>query len=100
MDNYSTEDSSVPEGGKSSGSCLTYGYSQSGVYDWLSDIIIIPPDYIVCNIIEIKFKGSRKEFYLKLQIIDLKNVELVAVKFNMGGYDVGHVSLSGELVRV
>jgi len=99
MDNYSTEDSSVPEGGKSNGSCLTYGYSQSDVYDWLSDIVM-PPDYKVCNIIEIKFKGSRKEFYLNLQKIDLKNCKLVAVESNMGGYDVGHVSLTGELVRV
>ena len=95
MDNYS----SIPEGGKSYGSCLTYGSSQSDVYDWLSDIVM-PPDYKVCNIIEIKFKGSRKEFYLNLQNIDLKNGALVAVEGNMGGYDVGHVSLTGELVRM
>jgi len=95
--NYSTEDSSVLKDFKSNGSHLMYCSSQSDVYDWLSDIIM-PPDYIVCNIIEIKFKGSRKEFYLNLQNINFKSGELVVVEGYMGGYDVGHVSLTGELV--
>ena len=99
MNCYSTEGSSVPKSFKSNGSSFMYGSSQSDAYDWLSDIVM-PPDYKVCNIIEIKFKGSRKEFYLNLQNIDLKNGELVAVEGNMGGYDVGHVSLTGELVRM
>ena len=98
-DNYSTEGSSVPGGFKNIGSGLTYGCSKSDVYDWLADIVM-PPDYKVCNIIEIKFKGSRKEFYLNLQNIYFKNRELVVVGGNMGGYDVGHVSLTGELVRM
>jgi cell fate regulator YaaT (PSP1 superfamily) len=98
-DNYSTEGSSVPGGVKSNSSCLTYGCSKSDVYDWLADIVM-PPDYKVCNIIEIKFKGSRKEFYLNHQNIYFKNRELVVVEGAMGGYDVGHVSLTGELVRM
>ncbi len=96
-DNYSTEGSSVPRGGKSNASCLMYGYSKSDVFDWLSDIVM-PPGYKVCNIIEIKFKGSRKEFYLNLQNIYFQSGELVVVEGNMGGHDVGHVSLTGELV--
>ena len=98
-DNYSTERSSVPGGFKSNGPFLTYGSSQSDVYDWLADVVM-PPDYKVCNIIEIKFKGSRKEFYLNLQNTYLKSGELVVVEGNMGGYDVGHVSLTGELVQM
>jgi hypothetical protein len=98
-DNYSTEGSSIPRGFKSMGSSLMYGSSQSDVYDWLSDIFI-PPAFKVCTIIEIKFKGSRKEFYLNLKNIDLKRGQLVVVEGNMGGYDVGHVSLTGELVRL
>ena len=98
-DNYSTEGSSAPVGFKSNGSCLTYGCSKSDVYDWLWDIDM-PSDYKVCNIIEIKFKGSRKEFYLNHQNTYFKNGELVVVEGNMGGYDVGHVSLTGELVHM
>jgi len=99
MDNYSIEGFSVSGGVKSNDSCHTYGCSQSDVYDWMADIVM-PPDYKVCNIIEIKFKGSRKEFYLNHQNIYLKNGELAVVEGTMGGYDVGHVSLSGELVRM
>jgi len=98
-DNHSTGGSSVLGGGKSNGPCLTYGCSQSDVYDWLADIVM-PPDYKVCNIVEIKFKGSRKEFYLNHQNIYFKNGELAVVEGTMGGYDVGHVSLTGELVRM
>jgi hypothetical protein len=97
--NYSTEGFSVPGGFKNNGSRLAYGSSQSDVYDWLSDIIM-PPGFKVCNIIEIKFKGSRKEFYLNLQNTNFKSGELVVVEGNMGGHDVGHVSLTGELVRL
>ena len=98
-DNYSTEGSSVSGEVKSNDPCLTYGCSQSDVYDWLADIVM-PSDYKVCNIIEIKFKGSRKEFYLTLQNTYFKSGELVVVEGNMGGYDVGHVSLTGELVYI
>jgi len=98
-DNDSTEGNSVPGGNKSNGSGLAYGGSKSDVYDWLSDIVM-PPDYKVCNIIEIKFKGSRKEFYLNHQNIYFKNGELVVVEGTLAGYDVGHVSLTGELVRM
>ena len=97
--NYSTEDFSVREAGESNGSRHTYGCGKADVYDWLSEIAI-PPDYKVCNIIEIKFKGSRKEFYLNPKNTNFKNGDLVVVEGNMGGHDVGHVSLSGELVSM
>jgi len=96
-DNYLTDGSSVSGEFKSNDPYLTYGCGKSDVYDWLADIVM-PPDYKVCNIIEIKFKGSRKEFYLNLQNTYLKSGELVVVEGNMGGHDVGHVSLAGELV--
>ena len=97
--NYSTEDSFVPGGSKSNGSGLAYGCNKSDVYDWMADIVM-PPGHKVCNIIEIKFKGFRKEFYLNDQKTYFKNGELVVVEGNMGGYDVGHVSLTGELVHM
>lgn len=97
--NYSTEGSSVPREVKSNGSLPSYGYGKSDVYDWLSDIVM-PLDYEVCNIIEIEFKGSRKEFFLNPQNTYFKNGELIVVEGTMGGHDVGHVSLTGELVRM
>jgi cell fate regulator YaaT (PSP1 superfamily) len=99
MDDYSTKGSSVLKGFKSNGLSSMYGSSQFDVYDWMSDFVM-PTDYKVCKIIEIKFKGSRKEFYLNHQDIYFKDGELAVVEGSLGGYDVGHVSLTGELVRM
>lgn len=60
----------------------------------------MPSDYKPFNIIEIKFKGSRKDFYLNNDNLYLEAGELVAVETTTGGYDIGHVSLTGELVRL
>jgi cell fate regulator YaaT (PSP1 superfamily) len=74
------------------------GYSQLNVYDWLSNI---PLPYLQqkFNIVEVKFKGGRKDFYLNSKNINLKNTDLVVVE-TFGGQDIGHVSLTGELVRL
>src|SRR6201994_3642430 len=88
-----------PAGCKSNGSCLTNGCSKLDVYDWLSHMDM-PTNYKPFPVIEVKFKGSRKEFYLNNDNIYLENGELVAVEAATGGYDIGHVSVTGELVRM
>ena len=88
-----------PAGCKSNGSCLTNGCSKLDVYDWLSHMDM-PTNYKPFGIIEVKFKGSRKEFYLNTDNIYLEAGELVVVEATTGGYDVGHVSITGELVRM
>jgi cell fate regulator YaaT (PSP1 superfamily) len=60
----------------------------------------MPSSYKAFNIVEIKFKGSRKDFYLNNDNLYLEAGELVAVETTTGGYDIGHVSLTGELVRM
>jgi len=60
----------------------------------------MPTNYKPYNVIEVKFKGSRKEFYLNNDNIYLEAGELVVVEAATGGYDVGHVSVTGELVRM
>jgi cell fate regulator YaaT (PSP1 superfamily) len=88
-----------PAGCKSNGSCLTNGCSKLDVYDWLSHMDM-PTNYKPFPVIEVKFKGSRKEFYLNSDNIYLESGELVVVETATGGYDVGHVSITGELVRM
>ncbi|MGZ3756607.1 MAG: PSP1 domain-containing protein [Mucilaginibacter sp.] len=88
-----------PAGCKSNGSCLTNGCSKLDVYDWLSHMDM-PTNYKPFPIVEIKFKGSRKDFYLNNDNIYLEAGELVVVETTTGGYDLGHVSLTGELVRM
>ena len=77
---------------------LVSGYSQLNVFDWLANIPL-PSSQQTFNIVEIKFKGGRKDFYLKPENIYLKQTDMVVVE-TMGGYDIGHVSLTGELVRL
>lgn len=60
----------------------------------------MPSNYKPFQVTEIKFKGSRKEFFLNNDNIYLEIGELVAVEGPTGGFDVGHVSLTGELVRI
>jgi len=69
------------------------------VYDWLSNLDM-PSNYKPFQVIEVKFKGARKEFYLNTDNIYLEIGELIAVEGSTGGYDIGHVSLTGELVRM
>lgn len=89
----------TPAGCKSNGSCLTNGCSKLDVYDWLAHMDM-PGSYRIFPIVEIKFKGSRKDFYLNQDDIYLEAGELVVVETATGGFDVGHVSVTGELVRM
>jgi cell fate regulator YaaT (PSP1 superfamily) len=51
------------------------------------------------NIVEVRFKGSRKEFFRNNDYIDLQVNDIVAVEGNPG-HDIGRVSMKGELVRL
>jgi len=94
----STGGGCAPAGCKSNGSCLTGGCGKMDVYDWLSNLDM-PANYKPFQVIEVKFKGARKEFFLNNDNIYLEIGELIAVEGPTGGYDIGHVSLTGELVR-
>ncbi|SDC87996.1 PSP1 domain-containing protein [Pedobacter soli] len=95
----STGGGCTPNGCKSNGSCGTGGCQTMEVHDWLSNLDM-PANYKPFQVTEIKFKGSRKEFFLNSDNIYLEIGELVAVEGPTGGFDVGHVSLTGELVRI
>ena len=89
----------APAGCKSNGACLTNGCSKLDVYDWLSNMDM-PSSYKPFQVVEVKFKGSRKDFYLNTDNHYLENGELVVTETTTGGFDVGHVSITGELVRM
>ncbi|MBC7418349.1 MAG: hypothetical protein H7325_09360 [Pedobacter sp.] len=88
----------TPNGCKSNGNCGT-GCQTMEVHDWLSNLDM-PANYRPFLVTEVKFKGSRKEFFINQENLYLEIGELVAVEGLSGGFDVGHVSLTGELVRV
>lgn len=65
------------------------------VSDWLADIktTIFPSD-----IVEVRFKNTRKDYYRNVNQLNLKPGDLVAVE-SSPGHDIGIVSLMGELVE-
>jgi len=88
----------APKGCKSNGTCGTGGCNKLNVYNWLSNTAM-PDNYQPFDIIEIRFKGSRKEFFRNKNGLELYTGDAVVLDSDMG-YDVGHVSISGELVRL
>ncbi|WP_346086228.1 regulatory iron-sulfur-containing complex subunit RicT [Sphingobacterium ginsenosidimutans] len=94
-----TTASGTPAGCQNNGSCMTSGCNKLDVYDWLSDMDM-PSNYKPFNIVEVRFKGSRKDFFINVDNLYLEMGEMVVVEPSTGGYDVGHVSLTGELVRL
>ena len=91
-----TEDG-LPGGCKNNGTCGTSGCNKLNVYDWLSDMIL-PEGQKPFDIVEVRFKGSRKEFFRNVNDLPIKTGDMVAVE-GTPGHDIGEVSLVGELVR-
>lgn len=89
----------VPAGCKSNGSCMTGGCGKLDVMDWFSGMEM-PSGYQAFNIIEVRFKGARKQFYRNTNNSYLEAGELVVVETASSGYDIGHVTMTGELVRM
>ncbi len=88
----------TPAGCKSNGNCNTGGCNKLNVYDWLGDMET-PSGYKPFNIVEVRFKGSRKEFYRNEDNLELFIGDPIITQAD-SGFDYGHVSLSGELVRL
>lgn len=66
-------------------------------FDWLSSISL-PENQKVIDVIEVRFKNSRKDFYRVPSDLDLEIGDIIAVEASPG-HDIGIVSLTGEAVR-
>ena len=68
-------------------------------YDWLQNLPVPYPD-AACRVVEISFnKGSRKDFFRNAALMPYEKGELVAVE-GVSGFDIGEISLTGEIVRL
>ena len=86
-------------GCKSNGGCATGGCNRHNTYDWITAQGIT--DARQFDIIEVSFKnGSRKDFFKNPQFTRATTGDWVIVESLSGGFDVGKVTLSGELVRL
>jgi len=86
-----------PAGCKSNGYCSSSGCNKLGVFDWLAGVPI-PGGQQPFDGVEVRFKNTRKAFYRNTIGLQILPGDLVTVE-SASGYDIGMVSLAGELVR-
>ncbi len=88
-----------PSGCQSNGGCSTGGCNRLNVFNWLSDLPFSDLGKQF-PIIEISFNnGSRKDFYRNTTNHIFEKDTWVAVE-GASGFDVGQISLTGELVKL
>ncbi|MAX81896.1 MAG: hypothetical protein CL843_17160 [Crocinitomicaceae bacterium] len=90
--------SGVPAGCGSNGSCGTGGCGKLNVFDWLAGMEL-PNGQKTFDIVEIRFKNTRKDFYKIPDNLEINTGDVVKVEA-ASGYDIGIVTLTGELVRM
>lgn len=88
-----------PNGCKSNGGCSTGGCNRMNTYDWLRNLPMANTED-QCNVVEISFsKGTRKDFFRNTTLQLFEKGDLVTVE-GVSGFDVGEISLTGEIVRL
>jgi cell fate regulator YaaT (PSP1 superfamily) len=76
---------------------ITYkpGYNKLDSFNWLKDL----PETVNDNeIVEVRFKNTRKGFFRNINNLRLEIGDVVAVEASPG-HDIGRVSMTGRLVR-
>lgn len=95
----STATGGKPNGCKSNGGCSSGGCNRMNTYDWLRNLPIADMDSS-CKVIEVSFnQGTRKDFFRNTALQPYDKGDLIAVE-GVSGFDVGEVSLTGEIVRL
>ena len=92
-----TKDGSSVSGCQNNGTCGTGGCNRLNSFDWLSDMDL--PTEQRFDVVEIRFKNGRKEFFRNSEKLILHTGDAVVVEVP-NGHHIGHVSLQGELVRL
>ena len=83
---------------KATGLVARGGCEKLEVYDWLSNVSM-PSGQTQYDIIEVRFKNSRKEFFRNTKNLPLHAGDVLVVEAEKG-FDVGVVSVVGELARI
>lgn len=88
----------VPMGCESKGHCTSGSCNKMNTYDWLTQMEVF--DHNEYDIVEVSFKnGARKDFFRNELGGSIITGDMVVVDSG-NGYDVGRISLSGDLVRL
>lgn len=81
------------------GNCSAGSCNKLNVFNWLGNISEIVPEGMY-PIVEVRFKNSRKEFFTNPNKLILYVGDVVVTESESGGYDIGTVSATGEIVRL
>lgn len=96
--NCSYDSNGTPKGCGDKGHCSSGSCNKRNTYDWINTLELDDP--MEFNMVEVSFKkGSRKDFYIKKDHLQCQTGDMILVE-STSGYDLGRVSLSGELVRL
>lgn len=90
--------SGLPSGCKNNGACGVGGCDKLPVFDWLTNMEL-PDGKAPFDVVEVRFKNSRKEFFRVGENKGLAVGDAIAVDA-APGHDIGMVSMAGELVRL
>jgi len=94
-----TKNGGLPTGCKDHGSCKSGGCNRMNVHDWLS-LLPVSDFSRPYPFIEVTFNhGSRKEYFKSSNPLSFEKGDFITVE-GSGGYDLGVVSLTGELVKL
>src|ERR1700761_5720483 len=97
--NCGTTKGGKPSGCKSNGGCSTGGCNRLNVHDWLANLPFSDPES-GCRIVEVSFnQGSRKDYYRNATTQLFEKGDMISVE-GVSGFDVGEVTLTGEVVRL
>lgn len=90
LSEYNDEESVSPD--------LSYkpGYNKLDSYNWLHEL---PGCSEENDIVEVRFKNTRKGFFKNVNSLNLQTGDIVAVEASPG-HDIGRVSMTGCLVRL
>jgi cell fate regulator YaaT (PSP1 superfamily) len=72
------------------------GCNKLDTIDWLENI---PTTGLESDMVEVRFKNTRKGFYKNVNSLKLRKGDIIAVEASPG-HDIGIVALTGELVRL
>lgn len=94
----SVSQNGVPQGCGNKGHCTSGSCNKKNTFDWLATLDIHDP--LEYRIVEVSFKkGNHKKFFINPESTGAETGDMVVVE-SSNGYDIGRISLSGDLVRI
>ena len=86
-----------PKGCKNNGICGADSCNKRTVFDWLTNMKSSDSESLF-DWVEVRFKNGRKVYYKNSNSLTLNIGDIVATQVEQG-YDIGMITLTGELVR-